>query len=406
MQSNYDQAHQRLLVLLKKLRTNPELLRDYTEQILGFIEDGLVSIVEGHPDGHPERYIPHRPVIREGSATTKTRIVGDASARDGKGPSLNDCLEAGANLYPELYAVLLRFRQHPITFTGDIVKAFLQIEIAEEDRNVVRFLWIKNPTDPHTDIVVLRWNRVAFGLTCSPFLLGATIKHHIRSLSGVSEEVVKKLERNLYANGVLTSARDIPEARKFISETVRIFSSHKMNMRKWITNDAEWRDWIKLEFPAGKPVLAERTPIIDLGPSKVLGVNWGPDQNVLIFDPQPIIQIAREVGKRPTKRQLLSIPVNIFDPLGLIGPVVVQFNIMFHELWRIKTGWNDQVPVFIAERWCKTMAYLRELTHPKIPRCYEDGIAAVAYELHLFCDASQSGFSVVAYVRKVLFQRH
>jgi len=53
-------------------------------------------------------------------------------------------------LYPELFAVLLRFREKPLAPTGDIKKAFLQIEIAEEDRDAVRLLLLKEPQDDVT----------------------------------------------------------------------------------------------------------------------------------------------------------------------------------------------------------------------------------------------------------------
>ncbi len=78
-------------------------------------------------------------------------------------------------MYPELFGVLIRFREKPLALTGDIEKAFLQIEIAEEDLDATRLLWLKDPQDPKSEVLFIWWNRVAFGLTCSPFLLGATI---------------------------------------------------------------------------------------------------------------------------------------------------------------------------------------------------------------------------------------
>ena len=54
-------------------------------------------------DGHAEEvlpaekvkghiyYVPHQAVIKEDRATTKLRVVFDASSCDGNSPSLNDC---------------------------------------------------------------------------------------------------------------------------------------------------------------------------------------------------------------------------------------------------------------------------------------------------------------------------
>ena len=91
------------------------------------------------------RYLPHRPVIREDKETTKTRIVFDASCkRRVEGPSLNDIIEAGPSLKPLLTDVLLRFRSLNYVLVADIEKAFHQISLNPNHRNLVRFLLFKN----------------------------------------------------------------------------------------------------------------------------------------------------------------------------------------------------------------------------------------------------------------------
>lgn len=55
---------------------------------------------------------------------TKLRVVYDASAK-AVGPSLNDCLYAGASL------ILSHFRLHPVVMAGDIEKTFLMILVKE-----------------------------------------------------------------------------------------------------------------------------------------------------------------------------------------------------------------------------------------------------------------------------------
>lgn len=37
--------------------------------------------------------------------------------------------------------IILRFLTHRKALTGDIEKAFLNVSVAEEDRDVLRFLW-------------------------------------------------------------------------------------------------------------------------------------------------------------------------------------------------------------------------------------------------------------------------
>ena len=78
-----------------------------------------------------------------------------------------------------LFDVLLRFRVNQVALTSDIKKAFLMVGMAEEDRDVLRFLWVDDIDNPSPEIGVLRFTRVVFGVSSSPFLLNATIKHHI-----------------------------------------------------------------------------------------------------------------------------------------------------------------------------------------------------------------------------------
>ncbi|XP_068245362.1 uncharacterized protein [Palaemon carinicauda] len=81
------------------------------------------------------------PVVRESSNSTKVRPVFDASAVGYNGISLNDCLECGPSLNPDLVGVLIKFRRWKVALTADITKAFLQIKVRREDQDVHRFLW-------------------------------------------------------------------------------------------------------------------------------------------------------------------------------------------------------------------------------------------------------------------------
>lgn len=54
---------------------------------------------------------------------------------------MNDVLYAGPNLNPSLSDILIRFRVHNVAIMSDIEKAFLQIELAEKERDALRFLW-------------------------------------------------------------------------------------------------------------------------------------------------------------------------------------------------------------------------------------------------------------------------
>ncbi|GFU97372.1 integrase catalytic domain-containing protein [Trichonephila clavipes] len=101
-----------------------------------------LNIIERVPEvelNNECHYLPHRPVIKLDSATTKIRSVFDASAREKGKPSLNDCLYKGVNLIELIPDILDRFRIYPVGIVADIEKAFLMLSVAPKDRDYLRF---------------------------------------------------------------------------------------------------------------------------------------------------------------------------------------------------------------------------------------------------------------------------
>ena len=96
------------------------------------IEQGILERVyhSRQIDGERVYYIPHQPVFKESSTTTKMRIVFDASS--GK-PSLNDLLYRG-KVYAgkddkAIPAIILRARLMPILISMDLARAWCKNQI-------------------------------------------------------------------------------------------------------------------------------------------------------------------------------------------------------------------------------------------------------------------------------------
>lgn len=152
----------------------------YNDVITDYLQQGICEDVTGNTtaEEHPETvkyYMPHNAVLQEAKATTKLRVVFDASSGC---PSLHDCLLTGSNLNPNLLDVLIKFRLHQIAFPADITKAFLQIALAEKDKDAVRSLWLHGPPNKNCEdeLRIMRMSKVVFGVSPSPFLLAATIR--------------------------------------------------------------------------------------------------------------------------------------------------------------------------------------------------------------------------------------
>ena len=235
---NYNLCHKRLYGLLRRLKQNPAILHEYNAIIHDQLEKGIVEVVE-ELDDTPKmtHYLPHHAVIRQDKKTMKVRIVYDASARS-SGPSLNDCLHTGPKFNQRILEILLRFRTYPIALVADIEKAFLMISVAPKDRDVLRFLWLRNAFQDEIEIVKLRFTRVIFGVSSSPFLLNATIQHHIEKFRSSHPELVKVLMESIYVDDVVFGADTEEDASTLYASSKEILSHGSFNLWKFVTNSA------------------------------------------------------------------------------------------------------------------------------------------------------------------------
>ena len=184
-----------------------------------------------------EFYIPHKPVIREEAASTKVRVVYDASAKaHPNAVSLNDCLYRGPPLQNKLWNVLVRSRIHPVAVVGDLKKAFLQVRIREADRDALRFHWRRGK---HSDIEILRFTRALFGLAPSPFLLGGVIEYHLDTWEEREPRVVAEFRKSIYVDDLLSGGATEEEASKLKAKTIEIFNDATFTLHKWQSNEPQ-----------------------------------------------------------------------------------------------------------------------------------------------------------------------
>ena len=201
---NYELALGRLKSLVKRLQHTPPVLDKYHSTIAEQLNNGIIEEVDPGVQEGPVHYVPHHCVIRPSSTTTKVRIVYDASARThSKHNSLNDCIHQGPTLLPDLCGILVRFRLHPVGIVSDVEKAFLQLGLSVSDRDVTRFLWVRDPSQPvsSSNLVTYRFCRVPFGVVASPFLLAATVDHHLQAQQSATSDNIR---HSIYVDNVIT----------------------------------------------------------------------------------------------------------------------------------------------------------------------------------------------------------
>ena len=241
LSDNYQLSVNRLNSLLRRLCHTPDILRQYDSTIQEQLSQGIIEPVP--PDGKTTNlvhYLPHHDVVRTDKVTTKLRIVYDASSKTA-GPSLNDCLYKGPKFNQLILDLLIRFRSYKIALLADGERAFLMIAVDEKDHDVLRFIWVNNLSREDPELCVYRFTRVVFGVSSSPFLLNATVRHHLERFLDTHESTVKRLLQSTYVDDVVSGSDSEDDTFQLYTEAKSIFRQGGFNLRKFLTNIAPYR---------------------------------------------------------------------------------------------------------------------------------------------------------------------
>ncbi|GIX82169.1 reverse transcriptase [Caerostris darwini] len=264
----YDVAESRLRSVTKRL-VKENIYEVYDDVLRQWQKEGIIETIPENEISMPGHYLPHRPVIKSSSLTTKVRPVFDASFKQPGYSSLNECLSAGPSLSEQISPLLLRFRTNAIGVIADIKQAFLQLSVRPEDRNFLRFLWWN--TEDRTKLEFFRHCRVVFGVTSSPFLLNASVRHHLDSTEYQIESLqatVKKLKRGFYVDNLTISVENQQELLEFKAQTMKIMNAASFELRCWAhtgTKHSETQNVLGLKWDTETDELYCVSPETDMG---------------------------------------------------------------------------------------------------------------------------------------------
>ena len=409
--TNYQLSVNRLQGLLRRLKQDPNVLKEYDSIIQDQLQQGIIEAIPAD-EASPKavHFLPHHAVVRRDKSTTKVRVVYDASAKSGSSPSLNDCLLKGPKFNQLIFDLLIRFRSYKIALTADLEKAFLMVSVDEADRDVLRFVWVDDAWKDLPDLRVYRFTRVVFGVSSSPFLLNATIRFHLEKYLEHNEGLVHHLLRSTYVDDIISGGPTEDEVFDLYTESKKIFYEGGFNLRKFLTNSPQLQERIdRQESPKrdnppqqDEPTFSEATLGVSRSPRmeehKVLGVPWNSESDQLIFDVTDLARLARDL--HPTKRNLVSLIGKFYDPLGFLSPVIIRFKILFQKLCQCKSDWDEVIPEELVKEWKSLISDLQQALPISLPRSYLVDIADPLTSMTLcgFCDASTQAFAAVVYL--------
>ncbi|GFY56127.1 integrase catalytic domain-containing protein [Trichonephila inaurata madagascariensis] len=332
-------AIRRLKMLERRFVREPDTKDKYVEFLQESEDlDHMQRVKDEEPGLH--YYIPHHAVIRPESKTTKLRVVFDASCKSSNGNSLLK----GGTVQPDL------------------------------------ILWRSSPEE---DIVSYRLK--TYGTKPAPYL-------GTRCLLQLAHEGKHKyplatpvIQNSTYMDDILSGADDITTAKKMQRQLIGLMKESCFHLYKWSANSEELLKDVPTENK--EFLFNENDELV-----KTLGLSWRPGEDIFMYQMN-----LQEVPVTITKRTALSFISKLYDPLGLLQPIIIKAKMMIQKIWLQKIDWDQTLPRREIETFQRYVAELHRLKDLKIPRCslLKDSVAVQIG----FADASSQGYGACLYVK-------
>ncbi|XP_024885139.1 uncharacterized protein LOC112463171, partial [Temnothorax curvispinosus] len=377
-------AVKRFYKIEQKLERDPELKAAYVKFMQDYESLGHMTVVNDTTSNtSPVYYIPHHAVVTQVNGQNKLRVVFNASAKTTSGKSLNDILQVGPTIQPTLFVIVLRFRQHQFVLTADIVKMYRQVEIIEEQRNLQRIVWRPASSLPLLDYSV---NTVTYGEAASAFLAIRSMQQAAHDAKQSHPIASKVILEDFCVDDLLTGDDDINALRSLKTDLIEILRSAGFTLAKWNSNEPTLLSSSADEIPQ----------LLNIGDEvKTLGLSWASRKDTLQYR-----VTFRNTEGRVTKRKVLSVASQIFDPLGLVGPVTITAKILLQRMWQLNLTWDESLPSSLHSEWLNYLEQLPAINDISIPRVVVCG-NPVRIELHGFSDASEAAYVACVYLRSI-----
>lgn len=228
----------------------------------------------------------------------------------------NDLQLPGYKMQDDLCELFMRFRMKRFELSADIAQMYRQVKVHEADRQYQRIIWRDSPDMPLSEwaITIVSW-----GTTSAQF-------NAIRALRQCAKDEQHQFPigadialNDFYCDDLLTGADDSNELKERHRQIIHLLATAGFQLAKWVTNDPLLAKALNPEAMGEIQLPAE---------TGVLGMTWQPTTDELRIK---VLKSVDDRGSRPTKRAVISRIAQIYDPSGIIAPIIVVGKILFRQ---------------------------------------------------------------------------
>ena len=394
-------AHQSLLSLEHRLSKDPELAEDFCNQITDMLKRGAAIVLSDEEVHSWKGDYYFLPLVGVKGKKKWLRLCFDAARRQGGCPSMNECIHKGPDRFlNNLLAVLLGFRNGRVGCVADISKFHNQVYLETADIHMQRFLWRNMDTSVAPAVYAVRVNN--FGVVAANCIATSALHKSADEFKTIYPEESAEIKTQTYVDDELTAAEDKSHALVKTSRMDEITNHAGMPNKGW-TFTGDDKGVVSI---SGEDMVEEE---------RVLGSVWDPKLDDFVFHVtlrfqhkrSPVVEVSsiEELLQLPlfliTRRSLLSNIHRIFDPMGLLIPVLLQAKLLLRATLAEKgLGWDDPVPQHLLSQWMSFLESLLSLGDVAFPRSLWPKEKVIGDPiLVIFSDGSQNAYGAVAYIR-------
>ncbi|XP_045031860.1 uncharacterized protein LOC116918548 [Daphnia magna] len=267
---------------------------------------------------------------------------------------------------------------------------FYQVLVRESDCTMFRFLWREPGTEDPIQEFQMTMVHI-FGAVSSPTVCRFALQHLGKDAPEHLKEVARRIRSSFYVDNLLSSFDEVDEGVSISQKLVELLKLGGFDLVQFLSSSRSLLD----QLPSSSRLVPELDLDFDgLPTERTLGYLWSCERDEFVFR-------FKKTEEAFSKRSILSAISSIYDPLGLLAPVVLVAKIILQDIWRLKGGWDEILPADILNRWGRFVEHLPMLELLNIPRSFltSPQSAYRSFQLHAFSDASKDGFGVVIYLR-------
>ena len=399
---------------LEKKLISQEKIEAYNQEMQNFVDRGIFvelsreEMDEWPRQGKPVNYISHQGVENPKSATTKLRVVSNSSLVNNNGLSYNDLLPKGPNSMVSLLEAILHWRSYPHCVVWDLTKAYNTVKTFGEEMHMRRLFWRFGEVDQPWRVFGI--SAMHFGDRCATCALQVALSKVADAGAHIDPDAAEMIKQGYVDDGIGGGSKEDVD-RLMGEETWREGKPTYSGTVAEILQGGGFKVKVMVRNGETRPEVAEL-----LG-SGVLGLPWKPQQDTIVMhlgvNLSPKTRSGCRVGPELnsetveqidhavlTRREVVSQIYSIFDPLGLLAPIVIKFKLLLQRLAAAGGGWDDELDEELAalsREVLKAMVLAEDVIFPR--SATPEGVLLCILELLGWWDGGKPASAACLYTR-------